>query len=269
MKIDVSIIIPCYNEERHLLQNVQEIVTVMKDTKYSFELIFVDDCSKDNTREKILEAVKLFPENSRYLFNETNTGRGGTFMNGVMIGKGEYVGFLDIDLEISPIFIEPILHQLDHGIDVATLERYYNISYNPKFIIRLIMSKTYKMIVRMLLRTNLRDTETGFKFFRKASLLAIAGKVKNKKWFWDTEVMTVAYLSKLRIAEVKGVFEVKNEKKSTVRIIPDTFEYFKEIIKFSRRIKNEKFYLLAPFYIQFLHETYIWETLSRSLQKIS
>ena len=78
--IDVSIVVPCYQEEPHLRESVSKIYELLNQTQYKFEVIFVDDCSKDKTRDVILSIVNEFP-NSKYLFHEKNIGRGGTFID--------------------------------------------------------------------------------------------------------------------------------------------------------------------------------------------
>mgnify|MGYP000564595559 CR=1 FL=1 len=101
---DVSIVIPCYMEEGHLLNSVKEIHAVMTSSRYKFEMIFVDDAGTDNTRELIFQIAKEYT-NVRYLLHEKNVGRGGSFADGAKIAKGKYIGFLDIDLELSLIHI--------------------------------------------------------------------------------------------------------------------------------------------------------------------
>src|SRR5688572_17300872 len=111
-RFDISIVVPCYQEEMHLRSSVSQICGLLNATSYSFEMIFVNDCSTDNTRKEILSLCNDLP-NTKYLFNETNTGRGGTFVNGVTIASGKYIGFLDIDLEVSCIYLPDVMKELE------------------------------------------------------------------------------------------------------------------------------------------------------------
>ncbi|MCK4816210.1 glycosyltransferase, partial [bacterium] len=75
----VSIVIACYNESPHLKWSIGEIIRVMDHTPYSYELIFIDDCSQDDTRRLIQELIGKYSHdhNMQSLFHEKNTGRGG------------------------------------------------------------------------------------------------------------------------------------------------------------------------------------------------
>src|ERR1051326_888009 len=115
---DVSIVIPCYREEKHILDSVKEIYRVMNKTNYRFETIFVEDGSPDRTKEKILEIEKQFP-NARHLFHEKNIGKGGSIANGVKMAKGKFIGHIDIDLEISAEYLPDVLVELEKGNDAV------------------------------------------------------------------------------------------------------------------------------------------------------
>ncbi|MFI5164516.1 MAG: glycosyltransferase family 2 protein, partial [Bacteroidia bacterium] len=110
---DVSVVLPCYQEEGQILRGAAEIYKVMAGSGYTFEMVFVDDGSTDRTKEKILEASRQFPE-AKYLFKEKNSGRGRSFSDGAKMAKGKYIGFLDIDLEISCSYLPKIILDLQN-----------------------------------------------------------------------------------------------------------------------------------------------------------
>jgi glycosyltransferase involved in cell wall biosynthesis len=237
--VDVSIVVPCYQDAGHLRASVTEIYNLMNKTRYSFEMIFVDDCSKDNSKDVILSVCKDFP-NTSYLFHEKNVGRGGAFMNGAKLARGKFVGFLDIDLEVGCVYLPEVILNLESGFDVVTVYRHYELNSSPVFIFRHILSSGYKSLVSMYLGIPKMDTETGFKFFKRDCLEKLAPVVENKKWFFDTEVMVQAYLHKYKIKEVDGLFIQNRNKTTTVKIVRDTIDYFRELWKFKKRLSNQK-----------------------------
>jgi glycosyltransferase involved in cell wall biosynthesis len=239
IKYDISIVVPCYQEEGHLKASVQEIYNLLNNTKYSFEMIFVDDCSRDKTRDVILSIVKDFP-NAKYLFHKTNVGRGGTFLDGVKLAEGKYIGFLDIDLEVSHVYLLNIILELEKGYDVATVRRHYALAPSVTFILRHILSVGYKMLINKYLGIPRMDTETGFKFFRKDCILKLSGQIENKKWFFDTEVMVLAYFNDFKIKEVDGLFMRNVNKVSTVKLVRDTIDYFIEVKRFRERVVKKR-----------------------------
>jgi hypothetical protein len=236
MSYDVSIIIACYNEENLLLDSVREIENVMSQTKYSYELIFIDDCSQDKTKELILKLA----ENQlhiKYLFHEHNVGRGGTVCDGIRLARGKIVGFLDIDLEVHARYIPSMLWAIEHeGYDVCTAWRIYKV--HLRAIPRHILSMGYRKLSKYYLGTTLLDTETGFKFFNREKILPVIAACKNKGWFWDTEVMVLSQKHGLKIKEVPCLFIRRIDKASSVRVVSDSIDYFKNLWKFKRQVKR-------------------------------
>lgn len=235
--MDVSVVIPCYNEAPLLVQNTNEIKRVLDEAKYKSEFIFVDDCSRDNTRELITELAQQLPH-ATIVFNEMNVGRGGSFTIGARRAAGKYVGFLDIDLEVSANYLPHVFQTLNNGADVATINRKYSLNFPVVFLLRGLLSKGYKWLARTTLKLPYKDTETGYKFFKKESLDIIINQAQNKHWFWDTEIMALAHLNDLVVEEIDGYFIRKKEKESTVNVISDSLIYIKELWAFRKRLNQ-------------------------------
>ncbi|MBI3500683.1 MAG: glycosyltransferase family 2 protein [Bacteroidetes bacterium] len=233
--IDVSIAIPCYQEENHILENVKEIYRVMDGTKYSFEIIFVEDASSDNTKEKIFEIARTFP-NVKYLLHEKNIGKGGAIASGVKIASGKYIGHIDIDLEISAEYIPKLLAELESEYDIALVKR--KINFNPKFILRDAGGIIHRTFVKNFLSIPATDVQSGCKFFRREALLPLLDKVQSKGWFFDVEVMTHAYKKNYRVKQIPG-FYIRRRKKSTVNFFSDGIKQFNDLLKFRKLLKKK------------------------------
>ncbi len=236
--LDLSIVIACYNEEGHLEESVRQIERTMATTRFSHELIFIDDCSVDGTRACIDRICESRPE-ARRVFHDQNVGRGGTVEEGFRMAKGRIVGFLDIDLETHCRYIPSMLDAIDEGCDGAVAYRVYKIRLRPSHLIRHILSRTYRLVVRAMLKVPYRDTETGYKFFTRTSIVPLLDATENKGWFWDTEIMVLAHRAGLKIAELPCLFMQRSDKTSTVRIFRDVKDYLVSLIRFRRRMKRE------------------------------
>lgn len=126
MKYDLSLVIACYNEELILEKSMEEIFEILDSTIFSYEIIFVDDVSKDRTRELIDKIIKRHKDkNFKKIFHEINTGRGGAVADGIRISEGEIVGFIDIDLEVHARYIPSCVIAIKDGYDIATAFRIY------------------------------------------------------------------------------------------------------------------------------------------------
>ncbi|MEK9143919.1 MAG: glycosyltransferase [Patescibacteria group bacterium] len=237
---DVSLIIACYNEENLLRESVARITSVLNDSVFSYELIFVDDKGSDGTREVIASLVKK-NKNFRAVYHSVNQGRGKTVRDGIAVAKGKVVGFVDIDLEVSPVYISEFVRMILGGkADVVTGLRVYREGVIS--IHRSILSRGYSWLVRSVLGIPLQDTETGYKFFNRKKIFPVIKKTKNNGWFWDTEVMTYAHYLGLSIKEVPVLFVRRFDKTSSVRLVHDTFQYIKNLVGF-HKLLVEKGYL--------------------------
>ncbi|MEQ1894705.1 MAG: glycosyltransferase family 2 protein, partial [Planctomycetota bacterium] len=89
--MDLSLVIPCYNEAPHLRGSVDALLEVLEQTKLEFELVFVDDVSKDETRAVLAEVCATRPH-CRAILHERNKGRGGAFKTGYQATTGAVTG---------------------------------------------------------------------------------------------------------------------------------------------------------------------------------
>lgn len=232
----LSVVVACYDEEPHLEESFRQLRIVLDDFRRPWEIVFVDDCSRDGTRAVLEKIVREHPGLPlRVLLHERNQGRGATVSDGFRAARGAIAGFLDIDLEVHAHYIAPLVRAIEQGADVATVRRLYFV--RPAALLRHVLSRGYAWLVRHLLGTRLVDTESGFKFFRREKLRPLLETVEDRHWFWDTEFMIRAERAGLRIVEVPGAFVRRTDKRSTVRAIPDSIEYVRRLLAFRRRLR--------------------------------
>lgn len=234
-QFDVSLVLPCYNEAEHFQKSVDRIVHVLDGTDFSWEIIFIDDSSKDKTAFLIKTYIKQHPRNHlSVFFHEQNKGRGKTVSEGIEKSQGKIVGFIDIDLEVPPEYIPRFVAAVEQGADVVVGWRIYD--FTLKSLPRWIASKGYNLVRDRLLGTTLLDTEAGYKFFNRSKILPILKKCQSPGWFWDTEIVVRSQLAGLKTKEIPVVFIRRFDKTSTVRLIPDTLVYLRELWWFKKKI---------------------------------
>jgi len=235
---DLSLVLACYNEELVIEDSVAEIIEVLDDTRYSYELIFVDDCSRDRTRDLIESLIERYPDKrmSR-IFHAENKGRGGAVSDGIRAAQGDVAGFIDIDLEVHARYVPSCVNAVQNGADVAVGRRVYKL--NLRSLDRYVLSTGYVWLVRRLLGVDLNDTETGYKFFKRERILPLLDEIEDQRWFWDTEVMVRSYYKGYNIAEIPCLFLRRFDKASTVSPLADTVDYFRQLWRFRKTVKNE------------------------------
>ena len=166
--MDISLVIPCYNEAPHLRQSVHALCEILDATSYDYEIVFVDDVSRDETRAVIDEICAKTPR-CRYIFHPQNRGRGGAFKTGFAATTGTVTGFLDIDLEVGAHYVLPLVNLVLHeGVDVATGDRHYLLSQTHA-LYRTAISWAYRGVVRASVAPGVKDSESGCKFFKRAT----------------------------------------------------------------------------------------------------
>lgn len=236
---DLSLVIACYQESGHLLQNVRTIERVLAQTPLTYELIFVEDCSTDDTASRVRQLCDGRSNDRRAIFHSQNQGRGASVSDGIRMARGRVIGFIDIDLEIAAHYIPVMVLAIrDGGYDVATALRLYQIVRSG--LVRHILSHSYRRLVRWILNLPLADAEAGCKFFRREAAQALAAQTRHPGWFWDTEIMALAHDQGYRIAEVPCVFVRDPSKRSTVRIWRDSIEYWGNLMAFRAERKAAK-----------------------------
>ncbi len=228
---DLSLIVPCFNEAEHLRESVSVVRGVLDESGHDYELVFVDDGSRDETRAIIVELC-AGQARDRFIFHERNRGRGAAVKTGFAASSGRVAGFLDIDLEVSASYLPSLVDAiLVDGFDVVTGQRSYLFN-EAAALHRHALSFAYRLLLKAALDCGLHDTETGCKFFRRESAAHAVLSSTADGWFWDTEVMTRAALTGLKIYEMPVLFKRRSDKRSTVRVLPDSVRYLIALERF-------------------------------------
>lgn len=235
-KIDYSLILACYNEGPTFGESLNKIFSFIKKFKGKWEVIFVEDKSNDDTRNVIETYVKKI-SGARAIYHNRNEGRGKSVTDGILASRGKICGYIDVDCEVSPQYIPLFIRDIEKGCDMVVGKRYYESSF--KSFTRVVASHAYAYVIKVFLNIPIEDTEAGYKFFRKDKILPVLKKVKDKHWFWDTEICARAYWAGLDVGQLPILFIRRPEKKSTVKLLPDSIKYVSTLIKFRRQSKNK------------------------------
>lgn len=233
-RVELSLVLACYNEEQIFEESLRRIARVLERSGYSWEIIFVEDKSTDNTADLVRRWSNTHAH-CRALFHSRNRGRGWTVADGIRAAKGTVVGYIDIDCEVSPVYIPQMADLIvAKKADVVIGKRIYRTTVSS--LVREVFSLGYQWLANRMLQTGGLDTETGYKFFHRGKILPVLKKTKHPGWFWDTEIMVRARRVGLRIVETPVLFLRRNDKQSTVRPLQDIPNYLISIWKLSRQL---------------------------------
>jgi glycosyltransferase involved in cell wall biosynthesis len=209
MKPFLSVVMPAYNEEYNLRTGVLDSVfDYLTEQKYSWEILFVDDGSTDNTA-KLAEEFGRKHKNF-FVLKEPHRGKAGTVTAGILKAKGEIILFTDTD-QATPIDqIEKILPKFKEGYDVVIGSRH---GREGAPIIRKIMAYGFSLLRLLVLRLPFKDTQCGFKAFSSGAageifkrLEIFSSKKKSEGASvtagFDLEILYIARKLGYKIAEV-------------------------------------------------------------------
>ena len=233
----VSVVLACYNEAEHIEASFGEIRETLTQAGWPFEILLVDDVSRDSTREILQRIVDTHRDlDLRLILHDRNRGRGATVTDGFRAARGTIAGYLDVDLEVHCRYIPSLVRAIEKGADIATVQRIY--AFQLASLDRYFMSRGYSFLVRHLLGVPFRDTETGYKFFRRETVLPLLDEIEDEGWFWDTEFMARAARRGLSVDEVPGAYIRRKDKTSTVSGLSDSARYFQQLLHFRKALEE-------------------------------
>ena len=176
----LSIIIPCFNEEKTIEIIIDKVSNF---NEYEKEIIVIDDCSTDNSREII---KKISEQNSEvnYYFLDNNLGKGGALKKGFDKATGDIVLIQDADLEYDPIDYSALLKPFkETDADIVYGSRFMGGEYvRLHFFWHFLANKLLTLFTNFVTNLNMSDMETGYKVFKKDVIQSINLKEKS---FWN------------------------------------------------------------------------------------
>jgi glycosyltransferase involved in cell wall biosynthesis len=195
----LSIIIPCYNE----LNTIDTIINAVNAAPYpDKEIIIVDDCSKDGTRDKLKNSIANSGRVSQVLYHEVNQGKGAALRTGIAAATGDLVIIQDADMEYDPNeyprLVEPILN---NRADVVFGSRFLGgDAHRVLYFWHRVGNGFLTLLSNMFTNLNLTDMETCYKVFRREIIQGI--KIEENRFGFEPEI--TAKIAKLhcRIFEV-------------------------------------------------------------------
>lgn len=170
----LSIIIPCFNEEKTIEQVVNK---VLKFKTLEKEILIIDDCSVDNSRE-IIKKISNLNTSVKYFFQDKNLGKGSAIRKGFEVATGDILLIQDADLEYDPSdYDKLILPFLEADADVVYGSRFLGGKYvRLHFFWHYVANKILTLITNIVTNLNMTDMETGYKLFKKKTIESITLK---------------------------------------------------------------------------------------------
>ncbi|TET84524.1 MAG: glycosyltransferase family 2 protein [Candidatus Nealsonbacteria bacterium] len=220
----LSVIIPAYNEERRIPKTLEEIDKYLRKQDYDYEILVVDDGSKDRTVEVTKGLISKI-KNLIVTGYKKNRGKGYAVRFGMLEAKGDYRLFTDADNSTSIDHVEKIWPEFKKGFDIIIGSRDIKgavLDPPQPWIRKLILGEGFKLYRKIIIGLwGIEDTQCGFKCFTKKATEKIFQKCRINRFAFDPEFLVIAKKLGYEIKEIPIYW--KNDPESKVK--------FKSIIK--------------------------------------
>ncbi|MGI5837136.1 MAG: dolichyl-phosphate beta-glucosyltransferase [Chloroflexota bacterium] len=224
----MSLVIPAYNEQARLPAALSKLKAFLAKEPPHYEVLVVDDGSKDSTPAIVNEAMASFPE--LRLLREQHRGKGHAVRKGMLAARGQYVMFCDADFSMPVEEVVKFSQALSNGCEVAIGSREVQGARRigePWH--RHLMGRVFNLLVRVMAIPGLQDTQCGFKAFTREAAQEIFGRQVIDGFGFDVEVLYIARKMGMRITEVPVNWYYSPS--SRVDPIKDTIRMFNDVMQ--------------------------------------
>ncbi|MEN3323032.1 glycosyltransferase [Mariniflexile soesokkakense] len=212
MSVKLSVIIPIYNAESFIYKSITQLIEWKKNIEYEVEIIFVNDGSKDNTKN-ILESFIEKDNSLKLISYSKNQGKGFAVKTGMLEANGEFRIFTDADIPYGLTVFDRILYYLDFKeFDVCIGNRKSVDSHSvlKMTFLRKLSSKIFTILIFRYVVTGVSDTQCGLKGFRAEIAERLFSDIQVKGFAFDVEALYLSYKYDFEIKRIPVKFEGNN-----------------------------------------------------------
>jgi len=238
----LSVVMPGYNEGSRVYANLFETVQALREMAQEFEIVFVNDGSTDDTLQNAQKAAAEW-DCIKIVHCSINRGKGSALKAGVEEASGEYIAFLDGDLDVRPSQLKRLIETMEEKqADVVIGSKLHPDSQVDYPRRRRLISYGYYLMLRIFFQLNVRDTQTGIKLFKAPAIKPVMRKILVKGFAYDIEVLAIINRMKFRIVDAPIKLDFLRGRRWGRITIKDVLEVFKDTLMVFYRMYILKYY---------------------------
>ena len=222
----ISVCVPCYNAEREVLKCYQKLSSVLRQSKFFYEIIFAQDGSADRTEEV---GLRLAQQDRKVIFISfpRRMGKGFGLRNCFKVARGKYLIVYDVDCPVAPeAMIEMVKSAEREHYDIILCRRKI---LNYPFL-RKVASKGYLLLTKIFFHHKFKDLQAGFKLIRRKAVEKL--KLESDGFVIDTELVVKALRRGFKIGEMEFEWRFSRESSSiSPRIVKTSLKMFFDLLR--------------------------------------
>ena len=226
----ITILIPCFNEEKVIGHNIQKIHNFFENKKYIFELVVINNASTDNTLKVLKEINKAYEIK---ILNENKKGKGNAIKLGLLNSKYDNVLILDADLSTDINELKDEWLKLENTLLIGSRVLGEEID-TPK--IRRFSGFILNYIIRLFFDIEFRDTQCGFKFIAFKNINNLAKDLSIEGFMYDLDLITLCKKMRIDVKEIPIRYVFNDD--SSVSLLKDPAIMLFEMLKIRKKIKS-------------------------------
>ena len=239
----ILIVIPAYNEEKIIQTNVLTLYDFMKRhfTQEGWMIVVSDNNSSDHTKELITQLSQTRP-NIQYFF-VPKKGKGAAIKAAWLAYDADIYCFMDADLSSDLKSLPSLLQPIAQGrSDITCGSRFQHGAKVERSMFRKIVSRIYRLVLKVLLGLKTKDAPCGFKAISREIRNSLLPKVINDGWFFDSELIILSEKLGYRVEEIPVTWRepVETGRESQVKVFSLGMDYLYKVLEIKKRIKTLK-----------------------------
>ena len=201
--VTYSLIIPAYNESARIRPTLEQVLGYIQEKSWDAEVLVVDDGSKDDTAAIVREYGRTHPQ-VRLVENGQNRGKGFSVRNGMLRAQGDICLLTDADLSSPITESQKLFAAISEGADIAIGSRWLRAELQTERqpLYRQLFGRIFNLLLRIVLGLKFKDTQCGFKAFRREAAQQIFSLQKIERWGFDPEILFLAQQFGFSVMEV-------------------------------------------------------------------
>ena len=234
---ELSVFFPCYNEEKNIENTVSKAVTQLKKIASKWEIIIINDGSKDNTATVALKIKEKYAPHIRIVTHNPNRGYGAAFKSGIYNAKYKWIAFTDSDGQFDFSEISNLIKKQQKTNSDLVIGYYLSRQVSKTVILT---SKIWELIVYILFGLKVKDIDCAFKLFSKEVVNSIPKLEAERGAFITSEFLIQAKKSGFKFSEVGVHHYSRTEGQATGRQLKVIIKSFTDLFNLWYKINFKR-----------------------------